>query len=647
MADGTMIPLMFDRVKPVDIGSTYIQGQQYRGLQRENAEGDDRLNALRQYDQQQRAGNPNAIDSLNAHPQAMAQITQARNAMSTEQRTKFDWTLGKRANMALATLQHPSGSDDRQKAWDSGLKELLQVGAISREEFSQLYGKPSNDLLLQQYAAMGGMDFIKLQEARKANAEFAQNYTAAQGGQQPPAVAPVAPPAQAAPQQAPAAAAGPAGAPPMTRPQFPPSPINPGATAAPGATPGPVQSVPPAAPAAAPPAGGGGGWPVPADVLPEGQSSVVTPPAAAAAPAAPAAARQQQDARVLEQSLNSFGNPNARAQMAAVSRGLVNALLDPKLREFAQKEYDRIAKEQELTNDQKEYVAAMRQRMQAADPLRPVVPFDVWKTDDLKRRYDIYTEDERRRGNEAPKSFEEWHLNTLREASNKPEKTEEIELTKGRTKRINDAADNYQAAFANREMLGRLSGLLERSGTGPSVALAQGLRKWVGEDIAKFFADKDQVDAAEGAGALLAYMMPRMRVVGTGATSDRDLQAFKDALPSLMSSAEGRKIVIETLGGIWQMEIDGARIARQVQNNKLKSTEYDDKVEALGDPFANYKKWQEKKNADPNSPTGAGAASADMPLYQSVEEAYAAAKAGGKFKQYRLPDGRIGNVPPN
>ncbi len=644
-------PLMLrPTVAAESLPNIYQQVETVRALQGANTDNDIKRDALNDYAARRSVGDPNAPDSLDTQPQLLAQVTAARNAMSQEQRTKFDFDMGHRARIAFAVSAYPAGSVERQKAWDSGLKELLQVGALPSEKYQEMVGKPPNDLVLQQYQMLGGLDFIKQARQDAAGARNMANFAAAEGGASPstPGAPPPAAAAPAAAAPSPAAAAG-----------FRPGPI-PTPFGAPAAQPQPNAGLTPAAPVASPLRPAPASAPAPAPVAPAAAPAAPAYPAAAAAaaqggaavtppaeaPAAPAGRTPEQAAeaeRILSSSLAGFGNPQARAQLRAATQAMMDPATPEAQRKAAEKIYDRAAADMKLTDRQNEYLGEMRQRMALNDPNKPVLTFSEWNRTDLQQNYDRYVADETARGTDKGKikSFEQWHLNTIREASNRPEATIDAELAKGLTKRINDAAEEAKEAFNNREIVGRLGTMLERSGTGATTAFANFVRENMGETVASMFKGKKELSAAEAADALVNYLKPRMRVAGTGASSDKDLLAFGKAIPSLMSSEEGKRMVVETLGGIYQRSMDVGEIAKRAQTGDIEAKAFDKEIAKLSDPFSSFKAWQ-------NSEAGrAGKAPPDVPVFATIDEAKAA-KAAGKLNQgdtYRLKDGRYGEVP--
>ena len=270
-------PLMLrPTVAAESLPNIYQQVETVRALQGANTDNDIKRDALNDYAARRSVGDPNAPDSLDTQPQLLAQVTAARNAMSQEQRTKFDFDMGHRARIAFAVSAYPAGSVERQKAWDSGLKELLQVGALPSEKYQEMVGKPPNDLVLQQYQMLGGLDFIKQARQDAAGARNMANFAAAEGGASPstPGAPPPAAAAPAAAAPSPAAAAG-----------FRPGPI-PTPFGAPAAQPQPNAGLTPAAPVASPLRPAPASAPAPAPVAP------AAAPAAPAYPAAAAAAAQ-------------------------------------------------------------------------------------------------------------------------------------------------------------------------------------------------------------------------------------------------------------------------------------------------------------------------------------------------------------------
>jgi hypothetical protein len=213
---GELIPLSFrPNVQMIPLGQQYQDAETLRGTRFQNDQAERGQNALEQYNQAKQAGDPNAMDHLNTLPAVQAQIVQTRNQMAEGDRQRFDFIVGRRARAANSVAVHPAGSKERQEAWNNELLEMRKDGAIDEGRFTQLYGKPPNELILQQYIAAGMAvpEYMKIEQAKagiKAAAQFGAAVQGATSGA--PATAPAVAPRPGAPTAA-APAVGPAAAP--------------------------------------------------------------------------------------------------------------------------------------------------------------------------------------------------------------------------------------------------------------------------------------------------------------------------------------------------------------------------------------------------------------------------------------------------
>jgi hypothetical protein len=108
-----------------------------------------------------------------------------------------------------------------------------------------------------------------------------------------------------------------------------------------------------------------------------------------------------------------------------------------------------------------------------------------------------------------------------------------------------------------------------------------------------------QVQAAE---ALVNYMGPRLRVPGSGAQSDRELQNFLSSLPSIRGTAEGNELVIRTIGGLNQYRVARGQIAQDWQAGRIDASEAFRRMDALPDPFDQFRQWQQQNTRRPQQP---------------------------------------------
>ena len=71
--------------------------------------------------------------------------------------------------------------------------------------------------------------------------------------------------------------------------------------------------------------------------------------------------------------------------------------------------------------------------------------------------------------------------------------------------------------------------------------------------------------------------------------SDADLELFKRSLPRLINSREGNRMIVETLQGVAQYDIERGRIAQQLQLGQITQQQAYEAYNALGDPLEAFK----------------------------------------------------------
>jgi hypothetical protein len=159
----------------------------------------------------------------------------------------------------------------------------------------------------------------------------------------------------------------------------------------------------------------------------------------------------------------------------------------------------------------------------------------------------------------------------------------------GLAKQLTDLAEKGIEASDQEALVGRLGALLEQSGTGANIAFTDWVRSNTGISINK------KAGVAEAANALINYLKPRMRVPGSGASSDRDMAIFAKAIPSLLSDPEGKRIVIETLGGMYSVQRARGEIAQRWQTGDIDDKTAVAELRKVEDPFSKFREFQSAK----------------------------------------------------
>ena len=121
---------------------------------------------------------------------------------------------------------------------------------------------------------------------------------------------------------------------------------------------------------------------------------------------------------------------------------------------------------------------------------------------------------------------------------------------------LTDAVDAGVAGSRRLATLGTLNNLLIGSGTGVSAKTKQVLGTFgiATEGIGK-------IQAAE---ALISSLIPTAKTPGSGPMTDADAVMFKNTFPSLLNSAEGNALILQTLEDVSNYEVAAAIISGKV-----------------------------------------------------------------------------------
>jgi hypothetical protein len=119
-----------------------------------------------------------------------------------------------------------------------------------------------------------------------------------------------------------------------------------------------------------------------------------------------------------------------------------------------------------------------------------------------------------------------------------------------------EMATDAGSAKADKATLGALRQSLQRLPGGPAggvQALASRYGIKLGENVGDL----------EAAQAILAQLVPKQRVPGSGTTSDRDLELFKQALPQIMNTPGGNEKIMQVTEALVDYRLAQGEIARR------------------------------------------------------------------------------------
>lgn len=123
-------------------------------------------NALKDYNARMNAGDPEADKALAGAPDMLHKVTQIKSIQTDEARKHALWSATENADGArrVAALQP---GPERDQAWNAELDRALKEKRITPETYKNSYGKPVNELMLQNAIRMGLSveQYVKLQQS--------------------------------------------------------------------------------------------------------------------------------------------------------------------------------------------------------------------------------------------------------------------------------------------------------------------------------------------------------------------------------------------------------------------------------------------------------------------------------------------------
>jgi hypothetical protein len=168
----------------------------------------------------------------------------------------------------------------------------------------------------------------------------------------------------------------------------------------------------------------------------------------------------------------------------------------------------------------------------------------------------------------------------------------EKEAAKKQAEFFSTLADEGLNARADLDVVNQLDAFLKDNG-GMGTGLATTLSKW-----GIPFEGAGDLQAAD---ALINKLVPTQRAPGSGTMSDRDVQLFKDSLPSLWNQPGGNEKILGVMRGMADYKSRQGEIADMVLNGDMTRQEGRRALRELPNPleeFRNAKKNAEKPESD-------------------------------------------------
>lgn len=137
----------------------------------------------------------------------------------------------------------------------------------------------------------------------------------------------------------------------------------------------------------------------------------------------------------------------------------------------------------------------------------------------------------------------------------------EEEFAKADAATLSEVTNAGMTAGQNLARIERIGDLLSSTPTGGVAAL---------KSIAgQYGVATEGLSELQAAQALINQLVPLQRPAGSGPMSDRDLELFKQSLPSIINQPGGNALILETLKKINQYDLEGAKIVQEMRAGRL------------------------------------------------------------------------------
>lgn len=155
-------------------------------------------------------------------------------------------------------------------------------------------------------------------------------------------------------------------------------------------------------------------------------------------------------------------------------------------------------------------------------------------------------------------------------------------LDKKNAETFSSLSDTGVQARSKLAQIDRLRGLMAASPTGATAAL----KLAAGEYGIK----TDGLDDLQASQALINELVPQQRQPGSGPMSDADLALFKQSLPRIINTPDGNNLILDTMTGITQYQMQMGDIADRVANREITAAQGRELIKNLKNPLEDFRK---------------------------------------------------------
>lgn len=134
----------------------------------------------------------------------------------------------------------------------------------------------------------------------------------------------------------------------------------------------------------------------------------------------------------------------------------------------------------------------------------------------------------------------------------------------------------------------------------------QGAEGAIKQFLGEFGVETEGLDALQAANALLESMVPAQRPPGSGPMSDADIAMFRASLPRLINTPAGNALIINTMRGMAQYEVEIGGIADMARFGEVSPKDARKMMSEVVNPMEGFRELlkQQKASDEPQIPEG-------------------------------------------
>jgi hypothetical protein len=195
---------------------------------------------------------------------------------------------------------------------------------------------------------------------------------------------------------------------------------------------------------------------------------------------------------------------------------------------------------------------------------------------------------------------------------NKPDEKFNEAAATSQVKRYDDIITQGASQAASLGTINQLRGLSDSIGA-PGVGNT--IARTLGPSLRNVGIEVGKLSDMEAFNAIVARLVPAQRPPGSGTMSDKDVELFKQSLPQLAATVQGRKLILDQIEAIAQYDKQRAEIASKALNRESPRAQAEIMLRQMPDPMALFREQITQRNVG-------GSSGGRAPAPGTVEQGY-------------------------